>query len=50
MKWKSRLSYMMDYVLNSHEANDVIFLGGSGCLMGIDPRQFDRETGLSLIT
>ena len=44
---EARLSYMLDYCLNSTEANDVIFLGGSGCFMGIDPCQFQRLTGLT---
>jgi hypothetical protein len=44
---EARLSYVMDYCIHSSEANDVIFLGGSGCFMGIDPRQFQKLTGLA---
>jgi hypothetical protein len=37
----------MTYALSSREYNDVVFLGDSTCEMGIDPRVFAKETGLS---
>jgi hypothetical protein len=40
------MTYPMDYARNSSEANDVIFVGDSTCLRDIDPRQFERLTGL----
>jgi hypothetical protein len=36
----------MEYALSSSEYNDVIFVGDSAPLYGIDPRYFDELTGL----
>ncbi len=40
------LTFLGEYSLRSHEANDVIFLGDSGCRGDIDPLAFERRTGL----
>lgn len=42
----SEIEAHVNYATNSDEANDVIFLGGSTCEMGIDPVQFEKLTGL----
>lgn len=36
----------IEYALHSDEHNDVIFLGDSTCLCGVDPKRFERLTGL----
>jgi hypothetical protein len=37
----------VEYALRTDDANDVIFLGDSTCRTGIDPRVFERLTGLT---
>jgi hypothetical protein len=39
-------TYPVEYALHSTEANDVIFLGDSVCLHGLDPRPFEKLTSL----
>jgi len=36
----------IEYALTESEANDVIFIGGSTCRSGLDPRRFEKLTGL----
>ncbi len=38
-------SYAIDYALDSSEPNDVVFVGDSSCLAGIDPNQFADQSG-----
>jgi hypothetical protein len=40
------LTFVGEYAVRSHEANDVIFLGDSACRCDIDPLAFERLTGL----
>jgi hypothetical protein len=37
----------MQYVRDSDEKNDVVFLGDSSCVVGIIAREFERQTGLT---
>jgi hypothetical protein len=37
----------IEYALTENEANDVIFIGGSTCRSGLDPRRFENLTGLT---
>jgi hypothetical protein len=36
----------IDYAINNDTANDVIFIGDSSCRSGLDPRLFERLSGL----
>ncbi len=40
-------TFSADYALDSSERNDVVFIGGSTCLCGIQVEQFQELTGLS---
>jgi hypothetical protein len=40
------LTFVGEYAVRSHEANDVIFLGDSACRFDIDPLSFESRTGL----
>jgi hypothetical protein len=40
------VSRVTKYAMTSSEANDVIFIGDSTCLCGIDPTLFEHRTGL----
>jgi hypothetical protein len=44
--YEAHIALAMRYAQTSTEANDVIFLGDSTCLTGIDPVVFDKLTGL----
>jgi len=43
---EASLTFVGEYAVRSHQANDVIFLGDSACRSGIDPLAFERLTGL----
>ncbi len=40
-------TYGMDYATHSAERNDVVFVGDSTCLSGIETRQFEQISGLT---
>jgi hypothetical protein len=44
--FEASLECTMDYVRNSVEKNDVLFLGDSTCNVGVDTGQFQQATGL----
>jgi hypothetical protein len=43
---EAHIQNQMDYVVNSHDMNDVVFAGDSTTTVGIVPRQFEAATGL----
>ena len=43
---EAHIKNQMDYVLTSHEANDVIFVGDSTTSVGIQTELFEQRTGL----
>lgn len=43
---EAHIKNQMDYVLTSHEANDVIFVGDSTTTVGIQPVLYEQITGL----
>lgn len=43
---ESVIEYDMQYILNSEEYNDVIFVGGSGALAALVTNSFQEKTGL----
>lgn len=44
---ESVIYYHMDYAINSHEYNDVVFLGSSAAQAGLATRSFEEQTDLS---
>jgi len=44
--YEAHIEFVMRYTLQSSEQNDVIFLGDSTCLTGLEPLKFKRLTGL----
>lgn len=44
---ESYTDWNMAYVLGAADSNDVLFVGDSSCVVGVDPRQFTARTGLS---
>jgi hypothetical protein len=45
--WEAHIDCTMDYARNSSEGNDVVFLGDSACITGLETRRFGELTGLS---
>ncbi len=44
--YEAHIAFAMEYAQRSHEANDVVFLGDSTCLTGLDPVAFQQSSGL----
>jgi len=44
--YEAQIEYVMRYAFQSSEKNDVIFLGDSTCLVGLEPNKFEQLTGL----